>query len=55
MLDYDYIKNYYRLLTVDLRRQKDLGADPKVIQLAKFAEQLKHPDEAIVANESIFV
>ena len=32
LLDYDYIKNYYTLITVDLSRQKELDADPKVIQ-----------------------
>ena len=29
---YDYIKNHYRLTTVDLSRQKELNADPKAIQ-----------------------
>ena len=29
LLDYDYIKNHYRLIAVDLRRQKGLDADPK--------------------------
>ena len=26
-LDYDYIKNHYRLITADLSRQKELDAD----------------------------
>ena len=29
LLDYDYLKNYYRLTAVDLSRQKELDADPK--------------------------
>ena len=32
LLDYDYIKNHYKLVTVDLSRQKELDADPKAIQ-----------------------
>ena len=32
LLDYDYIKHHYRLIPVDLSRQKDLDADPKTIQ-----------------------
>ena len=31
LLDYDYIKHYYRLIAADLSRQKELDADPKVI------------------------
>ena len=30
LLDYDYIKNHYRLIAVDLSRQKELDADQKV-------------------------
>ena len=32
LLDYNYIKNYYILITVDLSRQKELDAKPKAIQ-----------------------
>ena len=38
-----------------MRRQKELDADPKPIQQIKFLEQLQNPDNAIAANESIFV
>ena len=41
MLHYDYIKNQYRLIAVDLIRQKELNADPKAIQQIEFFEQLK--------------
>ena len=30
-LDYGYIKNHYRLIAVDLNRQKELDADPNII------------------------
>ena len=36
LLDYEYIKNYYRLIAVDLRRQKELDTDPKEIQQIGF-------------------
>ena len=29
--NYEYIKNHYRLITVDLSRQKQLAGDPKAI------------------------
>ena len=36
LLDYEYIKNHYRLIAVDLSRQKELDADPKGIQQIEF-------------------
>ena len=32
LLNYDYMKNHYRLIEVDVSRQKELNADPKAIQ-----------------------
>ena len=55
LLDYDYIKNHYRLITVDLSRQKVLDADPKATQQIKFVGKLKNPDNQIFVNESMFV
>ena len=40
-LDYYYMKNHYRLIAVDLSRQKELDADPKSIQQIEFVGQLK--------------
>ena len=45
LLDYGYIKNYYRLIAVDLSRQKELIADPKAIQQIEFVGQLKIVDD----------
>ena len=36
LLDYEYIKNRYRIIAVDLRRQKELGANAKEIQQREF-------------------
>ena len=44
LLDYDYVKNHYSLIAVDLSRQKELDADPKVIQQIEFVGQLKKLD-----------
>ena len=32
MLDYQYLKNHYELITVDLSKQKVLDADPRATQ-----------------------
>ena len=37
-------KNHYRLIAVDLSRQKELDADPKAIQEIEFVDQLKNVD-----------
>ena len=36
LLDYDHIKNHYRLIVVDLSRQKELDVDLKAIQQIEF-------------------
>ena len=41
LLYYEYVKNRYRLIAVDLSRQKELDVDPKVIQQIEFVGQLK--------------
>ena len=41
LLDYDYIKNHYILIAVDLIREKELDANPKAIQQIEFVGQLK--------------
>ena len=55
LLDYEYIENHYRLIAVDLSRQKELDADLKAIRQIEFSGQLKSPDDTIVDNESMFV
>ena len=55
MLDYEYIKNYHRLIAVDLSKQKALDADPKAIQQREFGEQLKYNDgENADGTKSVF-
>ena len=32
LLDFDYFKQHYKLVAVDLSKQKELDADPRAIQ-----------------------
>ena len=42
MLDYDYIKNCFRLIVVDLIQLKELDANSKSIQQIEFFGQLEN-------------
>ena len=42
LIDFEHIKNHYRLIAVDLNRQKELDADPKAVQQIEFVQQLKN-------------
>ena len=42
LLDYDYIKNYYRLIAVDLSKQKELYSVSKEFGEMKFVVKLKN-------------
>ena len=53
LLDYEYIKNHYRFLAVDLSRQKELDADPKAIQQIEFVGQLKKLDANDNATDAV--
>ena len=56
LLDYDFIKNHYRLIAIDFSRKKELDVDPKAIQQIEIVEQLKNED-GINADgaESMFI
>ena len=41
LLDYQYFKNYYQVIAVDLNKQKELHADPRAIQQIEFYGILK--------------
>ena len=56
MLEYDYIKNHYRLIAVDLSKQKESDVDPKAIQQIEFVRELKNIDDINADGaESTFV
>ena len=41
MLDYNYFKNYYKMIAIDLSKQQVFDADPKTIQQIKFTGNLE--------------
>ena len=41
LLDYQYFKDHYNLITIDLCKQKELGAYLRAIQEIEFYEMLK--------------
>ena len=41
LLDYQYFKNRYRLIAVDLSKQKELDVDPRAMQQIEFYGTLK--------------
>ena len=52
LLDYDDIKNHYRLIAFDLSRQRELNTDPKSIQQIEYVGKLKKLDESNNATEA---
>ena len=41
LLDYNYFKNYYKMIATDLSKQQALDADPKAIQQIHFTGNLE--------------
>ena len=41
MLDYQYFKDHYNLIAIDLSKQKELDADSRAIQQLEFYGMLK--------------
>ena len=40
LLNYAYFKDNYKLIAVDLRKQKELDSDPRAIQQIEYFEML---------------
>ena len=40
LIDYSYFKNHYKMIAIDLSKQEDLEADPRVIQQISFTANL---------------
>ena len=41
LLDYNYFRKYYKMIVIDLSKQQELDADPKVIQKNNFTKNLR--------------
>ena len=53
MLDYAYFKDNYRLIVVDLSKQKALDADPRAIQQIIFQGVVERDDNAKIRQYTI--
>ena len=38
LLDYNYFKEHYKIMAIDLSKQQELDSDPKAVQKSKFTE-----------------
>ena len=46
LLDYSYFNKYYKIIVIDLSKQRALEADPKAIQQINIAENLARQEKA---------
>ena len=51
MLDYQYFKDHYNLIAIDLSKQKELDADSREIQQIKFYGMLKNKSQVCTVLE----
>ena len=60
LLDYNYFKENYKLIAIDLSKQQELDADPRAIQQINFAANLDRQGNTTiffiieVAKETVF-
>ena len=51
LLDYQYFKNHYQLIAVDLSKQKELDTDPRAIQQIEFYRILNNTSQVCAVLE----
>ena len=51
MLDYDYFKNYYKLITIDLSKQQELEENEDLIQQLNFIGRLEQASNVFIIIE----
>ena len=54
-MEYEYVKNHYRLITVDLSRHKGLDAVPKAIKQIELIGQVKQLNNTNNNPESVYL
>ena len=60
LLDYTYFEKYYKMIAMDLSKQQELDANPKVIQQINFTINLDRPGNTSLyfileeAKETVF-
>ena len=45
LLDYNYLKNQYKMIPIDLSKQQELDVNPKAIQKINFNGKLDEPED----------
>ena len=53
LLDYQYFKDHYQLIAVDLSKQKELDADPRAIQKFELYGMLKINSQVCIVLEKL--
>ena len=51
LLDYDYFKNYYKLIAIDLSKQQELEENEDLIQQIKFIGRLEQASNVFIIIE----
>ena len=60
LLDYTYLKDHYKMIAIDLSKQRELDADPRAIQEINFTANLDRDNGATIffiieeAKETVF-
>ena len=52
-MDYQFFKNHYQLIAIDLRKQKALDTDPRAIQQIEFYGMLKTNSQVFTVLEKL--
>ena len=53
VLDYNYLKEYYKMIAIDLRKQQALDADSKEIQKNSFTGNINRGED-VIHNRTMF-
>ena len=53
MLDYQYFKDHYNLIAIDLSKQKELDADSRAVQQVQFYGMLKTNSQVCTVLEKL--
>ena len=52
LLDYPYLKDYYKMIAIDLSKQQPLDADPRAIQKINFTANLDRAGNTMFIEEA---
>ena len=52
LLDYNYLKNYYKMIVIDLSKQQTIDIDPKSMQQINFTGDIDRPAIFFIIKEA---